>query len=65
MLQAPMFERLSFDPFASFDDGRCPAEVGIGRRHIVEALVVTLVVVMLDERVDLLFEISGQEVVFQ
>ena len=65
MLQAPIFECLSLDPFSSFDDGRCPAEVGIGGRHIVDALVVALVVVMLDERFDLLFEIAGQEVVFQ
>ena len=46
MLQAPIFECLSLDPFSSFDDGRSPAEVGIGRRHIVEALVVALVVVV-------------------
>ena len=44
MLQAPIFERLSLDPFSSFDDGRSPAEVGIGGRHVVEALVVALVV---------------------
>ena len=38
VLQAPMFECLSLDPFSSFDDGRSPAEVGIGRCHIVQAL---------------------------
>ena len=54
MLQAPIFECLSLDPFSSFDDGRSPAEVGIGGCHIVEALVVSAVVVMLDEGVDLL-----------
>ena len=63
VLQAPMFECLSLDPFSSFDDGRSPAEVGIGRCHIVEALVVSAVVVMLDEGLDLLVEIAGQEVV--
>lgn len=63
VLQAPMFECLSLDPFSSFDDGRGPAEVGIGRCHIVEALVVSAVVVMLDEGLDLLVEIAGQEVV--
>ena len=63
VLQAPMFECLSLDPFSSFDDGRSPAEVGIGGCHIVEALVVSAVVVMLDEGLDLLVEIAGQEVV--
>lgn len=28
--QAPMFDGLSFDLFALFDDGRRPAEVDIG-----------------------------------
>ena len=65
MLQAPMFECLSLDPFSSFDDGGSPAEVGIGGCHIVQALVVALVVIVLDEGLDLLFEIAGQEVVFQ
>ena len=65
MLQAPMFERLSLDPFSSFDDGRCPAEVCVGGCDVVEALVVALVVVMLDEGLDLLFEIARQEVILQ
>ena len=65
VLQAPMFDGLSFDPFSLFDDGCCAAEVGVGRRHIFQALMITLVVVMLDERLDLLLEIAGQEVVFQ
>ena len=30
VLQAPMFNGLSLDPFALFDDGLGPAEVGIG-----------------------------------
>ena len=30
MLQAPLFDGLPFDPFALFDDGLGPAEVGIG-----------------------------------
>ena len=53
VLQAPMFDGLSFDPFALFDDGCGPAEVGVGRRHVVEALVVAAVVVVLDEGLDL------------
>ena len=50
VLQAPMLDGLAFDPFALFDDG-C-AEVGVGWRHVVEALVVALVIVMLDEGAD-------------
>ena len=65
MLQAPMFDGLSLDPFALFDDGAGPAEVGIGRRHIVQALVVALVVVVLDERFDLTLQVARQEVVFE
>jgi hypothetical protein len=36
VLQAPMLDCLSFDPFALFDDGLCPTEVGIGvpRQHL-------------------------------
>ena len=65
VLQAPMFDGLSLDPFALFEDGAGPAEVGVGGRHVAEALVVTLVVVVLDEGLDLGLEVSGQEVVFQ
>lgn len=65
VLQAPMLHGLSLDPFTLFNDGRCPAEVGIGGRHVVQALVVTLVVVVLDEGLDLGFEVTGQKVVFQ
>ena len=65
MKQAPLFECFSFDPFSSLDDGCCSAEVGVGRCHVVEALVVALVVVMLDEGLDLALQIAGQEVVLQ
>jgi len=64
VLQAPMFDGLSFDPFTLFDDGCGPAEVGGGGSHVVPALVVALVVIVLDERLDLGLEPAGQEVVF-
>ena len=44
VLQAPIFDGLSLDPFALFEDGLGPAEVGVGGRRIIEALVVELVV---------------------
>ena len=65
MLQAPVYDCLSFDPFSLFDNGFCSAEVGICRCHIGQALVVAAVIVVLDEGFDLTFEISGQEVVFE
>ena len=65
VLQAAMFDGLSLDPFTLFDDGFGPAEVGIGRGDVLEALVVAPMVVVLDERLDLTFEVSRQEVVFQ
>ena len=65
VLQAPMLDGLPFDPFALLDDGLGPAEVGVGGRHVVQALVVAPVIVVLDERRDLAFEVSGQEVVLQ
>lgn len=65
VLQAPIFDGLSLDPFTRFDDGFGPAEVGAGGRHVVQALVVTLVVIVLDGGLDLGFEIARQGVVFQ
>ena len=65
MLQAPMFDGLSLDPFSLSDDGGGPAEVGVGGRHVAQALVIALVVVVLDEGLDLSFQVAGQEVVFQ
>ena len=65
MLQAPLFDGLAFDPFSLLDDGAGPAEVGIGGRHVVQALVLALVVVVLDERLDLGLEVAGQAVILQ
>ena len=65
VLQAPMFDGLSFDSLALVDDGFRPAEGGVGRRHVPQAFVVTPVIVVFDERLDLGFEIAGQEVVLQ
>ena len=46
------------DPF-SFRQNRLPApEVNIGRRQVVQAFVVSLVVVVIDEQLDLLFKIT-------
>ena len=60
-----MFDGLFFDPFSLFDDGGCSAEVSISRRHVAEAFVITLVVILLHERFDLGFQILWQEVILQ
>ena len=63
--QASVLDGLSFDPFAFQDDGVASAEVNIGWRQVADGLVVTLVVVVLDEGVDLGLEIARQVVVFE
>ena len=65
VLQVTIGNGLSLDPFSFCQDGRASPEVDVGRGKIVDALVVTAVVVVGDEGRDLSFEIAGQEVVFQ
>ena len=65
MLQAPIFDSLSLDPAALLDDGLCPAEVGVSRCDVVQALMIALMVVSLDERFALPLNVAGEEVVFQ
>ena len=65
VLQAPMLDGPAFDPFALFDDGCGPAEVGVGWCDVIQALVVALVIVMLDKGADPSLKITGQEVVFE
>ena len=64
MLQAPMFDGDAFDAGALGEDSFIPAEVGVCWCHIAQAFVVAVMIIVLDERLDLGFEISGQEVVF-
>ena len=65
VLQAPKFDCLSFDPFSPLNDFGCPAEVGVGRRDVVEALVIAAMIIMFDEGFDLAFKIARKEVVLQ
>ena len=64
-MQAPRFERFSLDPFPLFQDGFVASEVDVGRRDVVQALVVSSMIVVVDEGLDPGFEITGQEVAFQ
>ena len=54
MLQASLLDGLSFDPFSLQEDGLAAAEVDVGRREVVDALVIAAVVIVVDERRDLL-----------
>lgn len=65
MEQAPGFDCLPFDPFSLFQNGVAALEVDIGRGEVLQALVIAPVVIVIDESIDLLPEITGQVVVFQ
>jgi len=65
MLQAAVCDGCTPDAFTLDEDCFGPAEVDVGRGEIVEAFVIADVVVVLDEGVDLLFEIAGQIVVLK
>ena len=58
MLQAPVFEGLSFDAPIVFQDLSARAEVDIPRGQILQALVILAMIIVLDEVADLGFEIS-------
>ena len=59
MLQTTICDGLAFDPFAFEEDGLGSPEVDVSRSEIAEALVIASMVVVLDERRDLAFEIAG------
>jgi hypothetical protein len=59
IVQTTFRDGVSFDPF-SFRQNRLPApEVNISRGQVFQAFMVSLVVVVIDERLDLLFKITG------
>ena len=49
MLQTPVLDGLSFDPFPFQQDGVAAPEVDSGGREVIQALVVAPVVVVLDK----------------
>src|SRR5436305_6489110 len=65
VLQAAVSNGLSLDPFSFGQDGWTASKVDVGRGEIVDTLVVSAMVVVVDEGRDLSFEVAGQEVVFQ
>ena len=60
-----MCDGLLFDLTSHVEDALATSEVDIGRRQIVQALVIAAVIVVLDEGRDSAFEIAGQIVVLE
>ena len=56
---------LLFDLASHVENALTTSEVDIGRRQIVQALVIAAVIVVLDEGRDSAFEIAGQIVVLE
>ena len=65
MLQAPVFDCFAFNPFSFQKYGLTTPEVDVGGREIFQALVVSLMVVMTNERIDLRLQVARQIIVFQ
>ena len=60
-----MVDSPSLDPFSLQQDGVAAPEVDVGRGEVVEALVVSPMIVVFDEAGDPGFEVAQQEVVLQ
>ena len=65
MLQAPLTDGLSLDLLSLFQDPGTASVIDVGGCQVAEALVVSAVVVVVDEGANLPFQVAGQEVVFQ
>ena len=65
MVQAAVLDGLFLDLFSPFDDGGVTPVVSVGGCDVTNALMVTPVVVMIDEGADLVFEIAWQIIVLQ
>ena len=58
MVQAAVLDGQFLDLFSPFNDGCVTLEVGIAGRHIADAFVVAVVVVMIDEFAYMIFKIT-------
>jgi hypothetical protein len=65
VLQAPGGQGLFLDPRPLGHNGHAPAGVDVSRREVVQALLGTGVVVMLNKGCDLLLQGAGQVVVLE
>ena len=57
-MQASRLECLSFDPLSLFQNGFVASEVDVCGCDVVDALVIALVIVVVDEGFDLSFEVT-------
>jgi hypothetical protein len=63
-MQAPsLFDGFPFDVFPPLENGRSSSEVNVNRRQVVQALVIPLIVVVLDELADAQLELARQVIV--
>jgi len=58
VLQSSEFDCVSFDPFTLEQDGLTASKVDVGRRQVLQAFVVAPVVIVLDEAIDVRFEVA-------
>ena len=65
MLQAALADCLFLDFCPFSDDGFVSPKIDLSWCDVVQALVISLVVVVIDESLDLAFEVAGKIVVFQ
>src|SRR5262249_45089505 len=65
MQAASLLDGFSFDVFPPFENDLAAPEVDVSRRQVVQALVVSTVIVVADELLDAVFELSWQVVVVQ
>ena len=65
MVQAAVLGGQFFDLFSLFDDGGVASKAGVSWSYVADALVVALVVVVIDEGADLVFEIAGWIIIFK
>jgi hypothetical protein len=63
MLQSPLFECFSFDPFSFQQNGLPASEVDVGGREVFQTPMISLMVVVANEAVDLRFQIARKVVV--
>ena len=65
MVAAALFDGTSFDLLSHVQNVLTAAKVDVGRREVVEALMVAAMIVVVDEVCDCALQIAGEIVVFE
>lgn len=65
ILQAPQVDSVFLDPFSLLQDLVATSEVDVSGCQVLQALVISSMIVVADEPANLALEITGEEVVFQ